>query len=124
MDDNVANEGGEVGVTQTVGLDALGPVAGNLSPGSLPVRRALILAAGRGQRMRPLTTDVPKCLVEVNGVPILFRSLRVLASAGVTEAIIVVGHKAAQVRRRVGHNFAGIDIEYVDAPSFDSTNNI
>jgi histidinol-phosphate/aromatic aminotransferase/cobyric acid decarboxylase-like protein/choline kinase len=111
-------------VTQTVGVGALEPVPGSLPSGSLPVRRALILAAGLGRRMRPLTTDVPKCLVEVNGVPILFRSLRVLASAGVTEAIIVVGHEAAQVRRRVGHNFAGIDIEYVDAPSFDTTNNI
>jgi histidinol-phosphate/aromatic aminotransferase/cobyric acid decarboxylase-like protein/GTP:adenosylcobinamide-phosphate guanylyltransferase len=100
------------------------PIPGNVPPGSLPVRRALILAAGLGQRMRPLTADVPKCLVEVNGVPILFSSLRVLASAGVTEAIIVVGHEAAQVRRRVGNNFAGIDIEYVDAPLFDTTNNI
>ncbi len=111
-------------MTQTVGVGAMEPVPGNVPPGSLPVRRALILAAGLGQRMRPLTTDVPKCLVEVNGVPILFSSLRVLASAGVTEAIIVVGHEAAQVRRRVGHNFAGIDIEYVDAPLFDTTNNI
>ena len=100
------------------------PIPGNVPPGSLPVRRALILAAGLGQRMRPLTADVPKCLVEVNGVPILFSSLRVLASAGVTEAIIVVGHEAAQVRRRVGNKFAGIDIEYVDAPLFDTTNNI
>jgi histidinol-phosphate/aromatic aminotransferase/cobyric acid decarboxylase-like protein/NDP-sugar pyrophosphorylase family protein len=100
------------------------PIPGNVPQGSLPVRRALILAAGLGQRMRPLTADVPKCLVEVNGVPILFSSLRVLASAGVTEAIIVVGHEAAQVRRRVGNNFAGIDIEYVDAPLFDTTNNI
>jgi histidinol-phosphate/aromatic aminotransferase/cobyric acid decarboxylase-like protein/GTP:adenosylcobinamide-phosphate guanylyltransferase len=111
-------------VTQTVGVSAQESVRGNLSVGSLPVRRALILAAGLGQRMRPLTSGVPKCLVEVNGVPILFRSLRVLASAGVTQAIIVVGHEAAQVRRRVGHTFAGIDIEYVDAPSFDTTNNI
>jgi len=111
-------------VTQTVGVGTQGLVLGNLSPGPLPVRRALILAAGLGQRMHPLTIDVPKCLVEVNGVPILFRSLQALASAGVTEAIIVVGHEAAQVRRRVGHNFAGIEIEYVDAPSFDTTNNI
>jgi histidinol-phosphate/aromatic aminotransferase/cobyric acid decarboxylase-like protein/GTP:adenosylcobinamide-phosphate guanylyltransferase len=111
-------------VTQTVGVGALEPVSENPSPGSPPVRRALILAAGLGHRMRPLTTDVPKCLVEVNGVPIVFRSLQVLASAGVTEAIIVVGHEAAQVRRRVGRNFAGIDIEYVDAPSFATTNNI
>src|SRR5712691_8907639 len=106
-------------VTQTVGVGALEPVSGALPPGSPPVRRALILAAGIGQRMRPLTTDVPKCLVEVNGVPIVFRSLQVLASAGVTEAIIVVGHEAAQVRRRVGRNFAGIEIVYVDAPSFE-----
>ena len=109
---------------QTMGVGAMEPVPGGLSPESLPVRRALILAAGLGQRMRPLTTDGPKCLVEVNGVPLLFTSLRVLASAGVTEAIIVVGHEAAQVRKRVGNNFAGIDIEYVDAPRFDTTNNI
>jgi histidinol-phosphate/aromatic aminotransferase/cobyric acid decarboxylase-like protein/NDP-sugar pyrophosphorylase family protein len=108
----------------TVGVGAQQPFLGNLSPGSLPVRRALILAAGLGQRMRPLTVDVPKCLVEVNGVPILFRALRVLASAGVTQAVVVVGHEAAQVRRRVGHRFAGIDVEYVEAPSFDTTNNI
>ncbi len=74
--------------------------------------------------MHPLTVDVPKCLVEVNGVPILFRSLRALAAAGVTEAVIVVGYQAAQVRRRVGHTFAGISIQYVDAPAFDTTNNI
>jgi histidinol-phosphate/aromatic aminotransferase/cobyric acid decarboxylase-like protein/NDP-sugar pyrophosphorylase family protein len=111
-------------VTETVRIGAMEPVRGIQSPWSLPVRRALILAAGLGQRMRPLTADVPKCLVEVNGVPILFRALRVLASAGVTEAVIVVGYEAAQVRRRVGNNFAGIDIEYVVAPSFDTTNNI
>jgi histidinol-phosphate/aromatic aminotransferase/cobyric acid decarboxylase-like protein/NDP-sugar pyrophosphorylase family protein len=111
-------------VTQTVEVGAQELVLGDLSPRALPVRRALILAAGLGQRLRPLTADIPKCLVEVNGVPILFRSLRVLASAGVTEAIIVVGHEAAQVRQRVGHSFAGIDILYVDAPLYDTTNNI
>ncbi len=111
-------------MTQTIAVGAQEPVPGNLSQGSPPVRRALILAAGLGLRMRPLTTTVPKCLVEVNGIPILFRSLRVLASAGVTEAIIVVGHEAVQVRRRVGHSLFGIDIEYVDAPFFETTNNI
>ncbi|MDQ2796923.1 MAG: aminotransferase class I/II-fold pyridoxal phosphate-dependent enzyme [Actinomycetota bacterium] len=74
--------------------------------------------------MHPLTADVPKCLIEVNGVPILFRSLRALAAAGVTQAVIVVGHEADQVRRRVGHDFAGIAITYVDAPSYNTTNNI
>lgn len=102
-----------------VGLTNIQPVG---SPAS--VRRAVILAAGMGSRMGPLTTSVPKCLVEVNGVPILVRSLRVLASAGVTEAIVVVGYEADQVRRRIGNTFAGMQIEYVDAPLFDRTNNI
>ncbi len=111
-------------MTQMVAGGARESSRGNLSPEPAPVRRAIILVAGIGRRLRPLTADVPKCLVEVNGVPILFRALGVLASAGVTEAIIVVGHEAAQVRRRVGRNFAGIDIEYVKAPLFDTTNNI
>ncbi len=102
-----------------VGLTNKHPVA---SPA--PVRRAVILAAGMGSRMGSLTTSVPKCLVEVNGIPILFRSLQVLASAGVTEAVVVVGYEADQVRRRVGSTFAGMQIEYVDAPLFDQTNNI
>jgi histidinol-phosphate/aromatic aminotransferase/cobyric acid decarboxylase-like protein/NDP-sugar pyrophosphorylase family protein len=111
-------------VFETIAVDPLVPRADIALVSSPPVRRALILAAGLGQRMRPLTTDVPKCLVEVSGVPILYRSLRVLASAGVTQAVIVVGHEAAQVRRRIGSRFADIDISYVDAPSFDTTNNI
>ncbi len=89
-----------------------------------PVRRAVILAAGTGSRMGSLTASVPKCLVEVNGVPILFRSLGVLAAAGVTEAVVVVGYEADQVRRRVGESFDGMQITYVDAPLFDRTNNI
>ncbi len=111
-------------MTQTVNVDATDAVRDIDAPGPPPVRRAIILAAGMGSRMLPLTTEVPKCLVEVNGVPILFRGLRVLASAGVTEAIIVVGHEGAQVRRRVGARFEGIDMVYVDAPSYASTNNI
>lgn len=111
-------------MTQTVNVDATEPVPEDPSSGPVSVRRAVILAAGVGRRMLPLTTDVPKCLIEVNGVPILFRGLRVLASAGVTEAVVVVGHEAAQVRRRVGNNFEGIDVVYVDAPSFETTNNI
>jgi histidinol-phosphate/aromatic aminotransferase/cobyric acid decarboxylase-like protein/GTP:adenosylcobinamide-phosphate guanylyltransferase len=106
------------------GNHARGEVAGSVALSSARVRRAVVLAAGLGTRMRPLTSDIPKCLVEVNGIPVLFRSLRVLALAGVTEAVIVVGHEAAQVRRRIGNTFAGIDIVYVDAPLFDTTNNI
>ncbi len=109
---------------KTVESDYVGLPNVNAAASPAPVRRAVILAAGMGSRMGALTTSVPKCLVEVNGVPILFRSLHVLASAGVTEVVVVVGYEADQVRRRVGCTFDGMAIEYVDAPLFDQTNNI
>ena len=77
-----------------------------------------------GDRLRPLTADVPKCLLEVDGQLILLRALNALAAQGVTEAVIVVGHQAAAIRRRVGARFAGLDIHYVDAPRYATTNNI
>lgn len=109
---------------KTLGSDLVGPA--NIQPVGSPasVRRAVILAAGMGSRMGSLTTSVPKCLVEVNGIPILFRSLAVLGLAGVTEVVLVVGYEADQVRRRVGTTFEEINIIYVDAPLFDETNNI
>ena len=88
------------------------------------VRRAVILAAGRGSRLHPLTVDIPKCLVEVGGEPLLERALRALASQGVTEAIIVIGYKGALIRERIGRRFAGVDICYVEAPEYATTNNI
>ncbi len=110
--------------THPIDLAPLAPALPRVTSTQLPAPRAILLCAGLGHRMYPLTVDVPKCLVEVNGVPILFRSLRALAAANVTEAVIVVGYQAAQVRRRVGHTFAGISIQYVDALAFDTTNNI
>ena len=89
-----------------------------------PVRRAVILAAGKGNRLQPLTADVPKCLVEVGGEPLLERALHALASQGVAEAVIVIGYKGEAVRERIGACFAGIDIHYVEAPDFETTNNI
>jgi histidinol-phosphate/aromatic aminotransferase/cobyric acid decarboxylase-like protein len=89
-----------------------------------PARRAVILAAGIGQRLRPLTNDTPKCLVEVNGEPILCRALRSLADCGIQEAVIVVGYAAQKVEERIGPNFAGVAIRYVPTPDFASTGNI
>ena len=82
------------------------------------------MAAGMGDRLRPLTADVPKCLVEVDGQPILLRALRALAAQGLTEVVIVVGYKGDAIRQRVGARFAGLAIRYVDAPRYATTNNI
>ena len=60
-------------------------------------RRAMVLAAGRGRRMRPLTDTVPKPLVEVAGRTMLDRALDSLAAAGVTEAVVNVRHLAERI---------------------------
>jgi len=65
------------------------------------VRRAVILAAGKGNRLEPLTADVPKCMVEIGGEPLLERALRALASHGIAEAVIVIGYLAEAVRDEI-----------------------
>ena len=54
--------------------------------------RAIILAAGFGQRLRPLTDDKPKAMVELRGRPIVQRQLDMFKSAGISSIIIVGGH--------------------------------
>lgn len=106
--------------TATHGYDATAASSGEPAA----VQRALILAAGRGSRLQPLTADIPKCLVEIGGESLLERALRALASQCVTEAVIVIGYKGEVVRERIGSDFAGIAIHYVEAPDYATTNNI
>lgn len=60
---------------------------------TLPPRTAVILTAGVGSRLRPLTDLRPKPLVEVNGTPIPHNALRNLQAVGVEEVTIIVGYR-------------------------------
>ena len=60
----------------------------------------MILAAGRGERLRPLTDSIPKPLVEVAGQTLLGRHLERLAAAGFTRAVINVSHLAQMITAR------------------------
>src|SRR5687768_3939804 len=64
----------------------------------MSVRRAIILAAGRGSRLVTGET-IPKPLKEVAGVPLLVRILRTLQSEGITEAVVVVGYRGDQLKK-------------------------
>jgi N-acetyl-alpha-D-muramate 1-phosphate uridylyltransferase len=64
--------------------------------------RVMILAAGRGERLRPLTESTPKPLVEVAGQSLLGRHLERLARAGFTQAVINVSHLAEKITARFG----------------------
>lgn len=82
---------------------------------------AVILAAGLGSRLRPLTDECPKPLIEVHGVPILHNALRQLAAAGVKTATIVVGYRREAIERSCTDAFAGIEIRYVHSTVFERT---
>lgn len=63
---------------------------------------AVILAAGRGQRLSSITGDAPKCLAEVGGQTLLARQIAQLRDVGLTRIVVVVGHEAAAVGRKAG----------------------
>ena len=63
---------------------------------------AMILAAGRGERLRPLTESVPKSLIEVKGQALLERHLESLARSGVDTVVINLGWLGEQITERIG----------------------
>jgi len=64
-----------------------------------PPRKALLLAAGRGERLRPITETTPKCLVPINGRPLLYYWIDHLCSSGADKIIINTHYLADQVKR-------------------------
>ncbi|MDS0300446.1 sugar nucleotidyltransferase [Halogeometricum sp. S1BR25-6] len=74
--------------------------------------KAVVLAAGKGTRLRPLTDDKPKALVEVDGRPILQHCLDSLCELDAEEFVLVVGHQKEQIIARFGDEYRGIPITY------------
>ena len=75
--------------------------------------KAMILAAGRGERMGALTATEPKPLLAVGGVPLIERQLRRLAASGFTEIVVNLSYRGAQIRSRLGDGRRfGITITY------------
>lgn len=79
--------------------------------------RAMVLAAGRGERLRPLTDTLPKPLVEVGGETLIERHLRALAGRGVREVVINVSHLADLIEQRLGDGGGcGVHLTYSREP--------
>ena len=98
----------------------------NDAPGKSPesIRKAVILAAGVGDRLRPFTNKLPKCLVPVAGVPILDNTLAHLAALGTEDIAVVVGHHKEAIIERYGERHLGMSMNYVVSENYDKTNNI
>ncbi len=75
--------------------------------------KAVILAAGQGRRLRPLTNDRPKALVELAGKPFLEHVLEALSEAGVLEVGIVVGRLGEKIEEKFGEKFGEMKLSYL-----------
>jgi MurNAc alpha-1-phosphate uridylyltransferase len=77
------------------------------------MKTAMILAAGRGERMRPLTDNTPKPLLKVGGKPLIVWHIERLAAAGYTRIVVNHAHLGAQIETALGNgNKWGVSIVY------------
>lgn len=75
--------------------------------------KAMILAAGRGERLRPLTDRTPKPLIDLGGQPLIGHHLRALAAAGLHDVVINVAYRAEQIEAALGNGRRyGVRITY------------
>src|SRR5215469_12742582 len=90
-----------------------------------PIKKGVILAAGRGTRMRELTEEAPKPMVQVRGRPLLAYIIEGLVTAGIDEVLIIVGYRreAIQNHFRDGSSF-GLRIDYVEQVVQDGTGKV
>ena len=79
--------------------------------------KAVILAAGLGSRLSPVTQKMPKCLLEIGGKTIIERQLELLSSLGVKETVVVVGYLKEMIVDLIQDR-----AKIIENPDFSSTN--
>jgi len=86
--------------------------------------KVIILAAGVGSRLRPITNTKPKCLVKVCGKSIIEWQIEAYLSAGIKqkEIYLLIGYKASQIRELIGCKYN--EINYIENEIYDKTNNM
>ena len=84
--------------------------------------KALILAAGFGSRLAPITDNLPKSLVPVNGKPILFKQIENLIANDITDISVISGYKADVLEKMVHENFP--DVKIIESVDYATTNNM
>jgi choline kinase len=85
---------------------------------------AVILAAGQSQRLRPLTNDSPKCLLQMGQKTILDWQLQALQSANITNIIMVVGYRREMIVEHIAENYPELSVHYVINDDYTSTNTL
>ena len=86
--------------------------------------QAIILAAGMGRRLKEHTRDVTKCMVKINGVTLIERTLSILDKLGLNRIVIAVGYQSGSLTSFVDSLPLSTPVEYVPNEAYDRTNNI
>jgi histidinol-phosphate/aromatic aminotransferase/cobyric acid decarboxylase-like protein/choline kinase len=86
--------------------------------------QAVILTAGRGRRMEPLSSTCHKALLEIGGITILGRALDSLVKAGVTPITVVTGYRADDISQFISTRYPEVRVRYVHNEDYETTNNI
>ena len=87
--------------------------------------QAIILAAGMGRRLGEYTKDNTKCMLSVNGVKLIDRTLTMLSHLEIKRVIIVVGYQGQNLIAHIGQRYNDkLKIEFIDNPVYEKTNNI
>lgn len=86
----------------------------------------VILAAGMARRLRPLTDNMPKCLLTINGRTLLERTVDAMRQAGISEFVVVTGYHAEMVKVRLEEYASTTDVtfHFIDNTDFEHNNNI
>lgn len=74
--------------------------------------KAIILAAGIGSRLRPLTNDLPPCLLKINAITILEHQIKNLEECNIKEAIIVTGYKSEKIKKFLKENLKDYNLKF------------
>ena len=85
--------------------------------------QALILAAGMAERLRPLTLNHPKCLVEISGITFLERMISNILTFGITNINMITGFQVDKVKAFLSHKFPNLTINFYHNERYFETNN-
>jgi len=86
--------------------------------------KAVILAAGRGRRLRPLSDNFPKPLTVIGDKTLIEYSIIALGNAGIKSVLVVIGYLGEKIKEHLGNDYFGVSIEYVSNDDYSKTNSM
>lgn len=85
--------------------------------------QAIILAAGMAKRLRPLTDEIPKCLLKAGGKTLLEMTINNILKNGVNSFVMVTGYRENMIKDHISEKFPGLDITYLTNSDYENNNN-